>query len=482
MVSSAISKLETLLVNAQLVSAKEISACRSEIHAGTDEDDYLQLLERKQLLTNFQIDRVRKRDVDGLVLGGCKLLYRNASGSFARVYRAVRIDNGEMIGVKVLRERWSSDPASIQLFRHEGQVGKKLRHANIVPIFDVGTEGKHHFITMEFVEGGNLRDFVKIRKRLEPIEACRYILDIARGLEYAINLNGITHRDMKTTNVLMSSRGVAKVIDFGLAADDSFFNRPGSPDLAQAVEYTTLERNTSAPQNDPRSDLFFVGTIMFELLTGEPPYPRTRDVEERKRFGRYRDIRPISSVTPNLDWNVASVVDRLLQINPEHRYQSAGELADELQNILRKLGHKPEHLSRTASVANDTKTILCIEHRPKRQDVLREYFSKHSFRTLLLSDVDRAFTRLKNNPPDSVILFEDAIGERAIQDFKRILEITRGQKLVVLLVLSREHAASADELNQMDERGTALVQPIRLRDLRQSLQRALGIDQPESTT
>lgn len=477
MVSSTISDLERLLSQSQLVSKQDLSGCRSDVHAGMDEEEYLSLLERKQLLTNFQIDRIRKREVAGLVLGGCKLLYRNASGSFARVYRAVRIDNGEMIGIKLLRDRWSNDPASVQLFKHEGQVGKKLRHRNIVPIFDVRSEDPFHFIMMEFIEGGNLRDFIKIRKQLEPVEACRYVIDIAQGLEYAYNQHGITHRDMKTTNVLMSSQGVAKVIDFGLAADASFFNRPGSPDFAQAVEYTTLERNTNAPPNDPRSDLYFVGTILYELLTGEPPYPRTRDVEERKRFGRYRDVRPISSVLPQLDWNVAGIVDRLLQINPAHRHQSAGELAEETENVLRKLGHRlSPKPSQENSSATEAKTILCVEHRPKRQDVLREYFSKHGYRLLLVGDVDRAFTRLKNNPPDGLILFEDAIGERAIEDFKRVISLTRGGNLATILVLASEHAGEAEKLNAIDQRGRALTQPIQLRELRKTLQQAVGIN------
>lgn len=477
MVSQTISNLEKLLVDNQLVSSQDIAVCRSEVHAGMDEDEYLQLLERKQLLTNFQIGRIRKGEVAGLVLGGCKLLYKNASGSFARVYRAVRIETGEMIGIKLLRERWSTDPATIQLFKHEGHVGKKLHHRNIVPIYDVGSEGDFHFIMMEFIEGGNLRDFIKIRKQLDPVEALRYIIDIARGLECALSQGGTTHRDMKMTNVLMSSQGVAKLIDFGLAADDSFFNRPGSPDLAQAVEYTTLERNTNAPRNDPRSDLYFVGTILYELLSGEPPYPRTRDVDERKRFGRYRDIRPIGSVLPNLDWNVAGVVDRLLQISPAHRFQSARELAGELETLLAKLGHQPIAPKKRPSSTNDTKTILCVEHRPKRQDVLREYFSKHGFRLLLMSDIERAFTRLKNNPPDGLILFEDAVGDRAIEDFKRILAITRGGNLnAAVIVLAGEHADQAEKLSSLDERGNALVQPIRLRELRQTLQKTLGIE------
>lgn len=463
-------ELEDFLIQSRLLTANDVSSCRSEIHAGTEVSEYLQILERKQFLTTFQVGRIRKGETDGLVLGGCKLQYKNASGSFARVYRVERISDGKMLGMKVLRERWANDPTSVQLFRHEGQVGRKLTHPNIVPIYEVGHEGKSHFITMEFVEGGNLRDFIAIRKRLEPVEAFKYALDISRGLEYALT-QGITHRDMKTTNVLMSSQGVAKLIDFGLAADDAFFNRPGAPDLAQALEYSTLERNTGAPTNDPRSDLFFLGTILYELISGQPPYPRTRDREERKRFSRYRDIRPISAIMPSLDWQVASVIDRLMQINPGQRFQSAGELAAELVNVLAHLGHTTHNSgTKTRSEQRETKTILCVENRPKRQDVLREYFSKHGYRLLLMGDIDRAMNRVANDPPHGFILFGDVVGDRVVDDFKHALKMTAGSKVVSVLVLSGDQAGHENRLNCLDSRGRVLTQPIRLRDLRKAIQ------------
>src|SRR5690606_27344963 len=126
----------------------------------------------------------------------------------------------------------------------------RLKHKNIVPIYECAQQGSTHYIVMEFVEGGNLRDFIKIRGKLEPLEALRYGMQMAEALAYANGL-GITHRDMKTTNVLMSSQGIVKLIDFGLATDDSVLRRIGSTSFAQALEYSTLERFTGAPENDP---------------------------------------------------------------------------------------------------------------------------------------------------------------------------------------------------------------------------------------
>jgi eukaryotic-like serine/threonine-protein kinase len=473
MVPNSVDELEDMLLRLQLVDPQDVARCRRELDDSHNGAGLLELLESRQLLTPLQTQRLRKGEVDGLVLGGCKLLYRNASGSFARVFRGCRIDNGQMIGIKVLRDRWANDADTVRLFHREGEIGKRLKHPNIVPIFDVGTERNHHYITMEFVEGGNLRDFIRIRKKLEPVEALRHALEMARALDYALK-QGVTHRDLKLTNVLMSSQGVAKLIDFGLAADDAFLNRTSSPDLAQALEYSTLEKGSNAPKGDPRSDLFFLGTILYELLSGEAPYPRTRDRMERKQFNRYRDIRPVSSLEPKLPFRVAGIVDRLLQVNPELRYQSARELGDELENVLRELGHNPTADSGPLVTIAGMKTLLCVEHRPKRQDVLREYFTKHGFRVLLMNDIDRAFARMKNNPPDGLVLFGDALGERVVEDFKQALTLTRGRDVAIACVLSEDQVPGDEQLDQIDPRGAVLIQPVRLRDLREKLQQVLA--------
>lgn len=470
-VPPSINELTRLLIDRKILRPEELQNHLHQLGRSATSVELLQLLEKHQLLTPFQIKRIERGETDMLVLGGCKLLYQNASGSFARVYRACRLDNGQMIGVKVLRERWSNDRDTVQLFQREGEIGKRLKHPNIVPIFEVGSTGKHHFLTMEFVEGGNLRDFLKIRQKLVPEEALQYGLHIARALEAALAL-GLTHRDMKSTNVLMSSQGVAKLIDFGLAADDVFLNRSGSPDLAQALEYSTLEKNTNSTRNDPRSDLFFLGVILFELLTGELPYPRTRNRDERKDFSRYRDIRPVASVNPALPLPVTRIVSKLLQIHPDQRYQTPTELIADLGAVLKDLGQPVPAAPGSGVLARDTKVLLCVEHRPNRQDLLREYFTKKGYRVLLLPDADRALARLKTTTPCGVVFFGDAIGERIQTDYEQALTITAGKPVVVAAVLGEGQKELAGQLRHRHPHGIILRQPISLRDLRKSIENA----------
>ena len=157
------------LLRLKLVSEPEVAAVRRVLTPDDWGDELLAALEKQRLLTSFQAEKLRKSDYEGLVLGDYKLMYKNASGSFARVYRACSLYDNTMVGLKVLRERWSNDPESVRMFKREGEVGLRLKHANIVTVHDVAKEGKYHFFVMDFVEGGNLRDFLRIRGKLSPL-------------------------------------------------------------------------------------------------------------------------------------------------------------------------------------------------------------------------------------------------------------------------------------------------------------------------
>lgn len=470
-------KLSVELVRMRLVSQQDMDSCLQELQEkSTDDDQLIRLLERKNLITSFQAGRLKNNELDGLVLGDNKLMYQNASGSFARVYRAASLQDGRMIGVKVLRQRWAQDPETVKMFHREAEVCKQFQHKNIVPIYDVGVQDDTHYFTMEFVEGGNLRDFITIRKKLSPVEAINYTVDICEGLEYANRL-GYTHRDMKPTNVLMSIQGVAKLIDFGLAGED---DASGAGEAHQrAVEYGTLEKSTGAPRNDPRSDLYFVGTIFYELLCGKPPFPRTKDIEERKRPSRYSQVPSITTLEPDLPTPVVNVLEKLMAYQPFQRYQSATEAIQDLLEVRAQLddaGTVSRPAETKPSAEQELKmviappTILCVENRAKHQDVLREYLTRHGYRVLILSDIERAMNRIKENAPDCVVFMEDSIGAGAVEAFNHSLELDAD--LAAVLVLSEKNAAVKKTLQKTD-RSRILVQPIKIRNLRAKIQKVL---------
>lgn len=472
-----VDELGQLLVRLQLVEPAQLDECLARLGPNQRQpDDLLQALESTHYLTTYQVGRLARGEADALVLGDYKLMYRNASGSFARVFRACSVTDGRMVGLKLLRQRWAKDRQTVAEFHREAEVCRHLQHKNIVPIYEVGSQGDQHYFTMEFVEGGNLRDFINIRKKLSPAEAVRCALDMSEGLEYALT-QGLTHRDLKLTNVLMSTDGVAKLVDFGLAGEVDMSGAGRDDDVRRALEYAALESGTNAPANDPRSDLYFLGAILYELLTGTAPYPRTRDRAERRQLNRYSSVRPIRDVDPNIPTVVSDVIERLMTIGPDQRYQSATELIADLRRITPQLGDTPSIGSapRSSATGNNQEagdkslpTLMCIESRVKQQDILRDYLSKRGFRVLVLSDVERGLNRLRNNPPNGVIFMGESIGEATIRAFHEAEQLGRTSGFITLAILSEKQS---DWTRELDQTPTAriMVQPITMRALRREL-------------
>jgi len=284
---------------------------------------------------------------------------------------------------------------------------------------------------------------------------------------------GVTHRDLKLTNVLMSTQGVAKLVDFGLAGDEVMNSEAGGDSLQRALEYATLERGTNAPPNDPRSDLYFLGGIYYELLTGVPPYPRTHSREERRQFSRYASLRPIRTLDPNIPKSVAEIIERLMKTNPDQRYQSAGMVRADAREVLFELERpaKPVAAATEETTNNGRKpampTILFIEHRLKQQDIIRDYLSKRGFRVLLFNNVHRAISRLQSNPPDCVVLIGDSIGDELVEAYQQVRELN-GDRFINIAVLAERQAELMDKLEQT-ALSRVMQQPITLRELRREI-------------
>ncbi|NIL96985.1 MAG: protein kinase, partial [Planctomycetales bacterium] len=309
-------------------------------------DELKQALVGRELLTSYQLSRLMAGEKNGYFYGDYKVLYFVGSGSFARVYRAVQRATGQVFAVKVLRRRFCGDQSpNAQLvrdqFRREAKMGMTLRHPNITPIYDVGLDGDAHYLVMEFVEGRNLREFVEKRRQCEPEESLRLIMDVVSGLDYAFQ-RGIAHRDIKLSNILVSSRGTAKLVDFGLAALGKELDADMSGDLVnpRTVDYAALERATGVRRDDMRSDIYFVGCMLYHMLTGQSPLRETKNRMQRLNKARFQQIEPIRKLLPGLPPAVANLINKSLQFEPEKRYQSPKEFLVDLQNALQKL-HEP---------------------------------------------------------------------------------------------------------------------------------------------
>ncbi len=440
-------------------------------------DEFRQLLERRELLTNYQSERLMRGDRTGFFYGDFKVLYLIGSGTFARVYRAANRHNGEIRAVKVLRRRFADNPIEAERFLREGQMGATLRHPNIVPIYEVISRGDVPFLVMDFIEGRNLREFIKIRKKFDPADATRMVADVAAGLAYAFE-RGICHRDLKMSNILISSRGQAKLVDFGLAAaegqDDDETANP------RTIDYAGLERATGVRKDDNRSDIFFLGAIYYHLLSGVPPIVETRDRSQRLSRSRFTNITPIQQIDASLPKPVITIVNRAMEFNPVQRYQAPAEMVAELKSAIAKMSDPdaaadPSGRGKGGAAPGQQWSLMVVESKAKMQDLFRERLKSVGYRVLVTADPERALARFAENAKtaDCVLFSTSDLGESAVNAFNRLGEDEATKCIPAVLLLGEQHQSMMAKAKQ-DKHRVVICSPVKLRELRDVLARLLG--------
>ena len=326
-------KLAQRIHDARLMEAREIDSLLSKAggRGQADTELFTNFLLRGEHITNWQLRRLIEGHRKGYFYSDWKILYRIGEGTFARVYRASNVKTGDIKAIKVLRSRHSSNHEMREHFLREGRMVMKLRHPNIVPIYEVDQELDRIYMVMDFVEGQNLREYCKAHKKLSVLRAMNIVRDIAAGLAYASKEN-INHRDMKLSNVLLSSRGQAKLVDFGLATQEG-----DSGDLTggpRSIDYAGLERTTGVKRDDNRSDIFFLGCMLYQMLTGKPPMVETRERMKRLAADRFKEIEPVTNHDPNLPHRVVSVLSRMMEIDPQKRLQTPTLALKEIEQVI----------------------------------------------------------------------------------------------------------------------------------------------------
>jgi serine/threonine-protein kinase len=456
--------------------------CRREVYneIGGDEvpiEELTQFLLRRNFLTPYQIDRLLKGEQTGFYYGRNKILYFVGSGTFARVYRAVNQENGNVVAIKVLRQRFSNDPEKVESFKREAEVGTTLRHQNIVSVFEVGSLRGSHYIAMEFIEGPNLRDFLKVRKKLDPLQATILAADVARGLDYAFR-RGISHRDLKASNVLVSSVGQAKIVDFGLAGADPDLSDEALADLEnpRTIDYAALERATGVRKDDGRSDVYFLGCIYYNMLAGVPPLQETRDRLQRLSKSRFTDVIPLGEIAPEVPKIVVKVVGKAMELEPNARYQTPGELLGDVTALVRRL---KENVSDVESLAElsagpslKQRTVMVVESSTPLQDKFRDLFKSNGFRVLVTSDPHRPGNSFGDGqmPVDCVVFSTSDLADEALDAFNRFGEEPLTRTVPAILLLGPKHRSWAARAAVADHRIT-MTTPVKIKELRNAMDR-----------
>lgn len=473
------------IVDLGLATSQQLDAVWAELRTSKSElEDFKTLLLRKDLLTNFQLDRLLTGERLGYFYGPYKVLYMIGAGTFARVYRAVHKDTKRIVAVKVLRRRHRDQVVQVEQFLREGRMGLDLRHPNIVTIYEIQNDPRTPYLVMEFVEGETLREILKIRKRFSPMEGMRIIQDICTGLDFAYS-KGVTHRDLKLSNVLVTSSGRCKLVDFGLAAmaDTSSPEALADCPSARAIDYAALERGTGVKKGDSRSDIFFVGAIMQHILTGQAPLTETRDRMARLNVSRFQEIPSIGSLLPDLPPLCGAICNKALEFDPEKRYQTPGAMLVDVQAGIAKLekGTATEVPAQNGKQVQPGefdpeakegigKTVMVIESRMELQDLLRERLKSRGYRVLVFSDPSRAIERFSDSarPADCVVISAADLGEQALEAFNDLAssDETKDVPLVMLVDPKQQHIVRASKTS---EKHVLLPMPLKVRDLRAAL-------------
>jgi serine/threonine-protein kinase len=243
-------------------------------------------------------------------------------GGMARVYRGTDRTLGRPVAVKVLAEPFNRDRAFVARFRREARAAARLADPNIVSVFDTGSDGDVHFIVMELVDGRTLADRLERDGPFSPNEVARIGAKVARALA-AAHERGVVHRDVKPGNVMLTDDGGVKVVDFGIARASSAEEITRTGVVLGSPPYISPEQARGSP-GDERSDLYGVGCVLYEMLTGRPPFQAEDPVATLYRHV-HEDPPPPSSVRP-VPADLERVVLRCLQKDPAHRFASAREL------------------------------------------------------------------------------------------------------------------------------------------------------------
>lgn len=260
-------------------------------------------------------------------------------GGMGAVYKARHKVMDRIVALKIINAQLVGNEKAVERFRREVQAAAKLHHANIVTAFDADQAGDTHFLVMEFVEGTDLARYVEQEGPLPVPRACDFIRQAAQALQHA-HEQGMVHRDIKPHNLMLTSRGVVKVMDFGLArlahTEVSGAGLTGENVLMGTADYIAPEQAEDAHRADIRADIYSLGCSLYHLLAGKPPFEGGTVVQ--KIMAHANSAVRLAALPKSVPEDLRAILAKMLAKNPAQRYQTPEEVAQALASVMKSEG------------------------------------------------------------------------------------------------------------------------------------------------
>ena len=248
-------------------------------------------------------------------------------GGMGRVYKVLDTEVKEKVALKLIRPEVAEDEATIERFRNELKLARKVRHKNVCQMFDLGNDGETYFITMEYVPGEDLKNMIRMSGQLGVGTAVAVARQVAEGLAEAHKL-GVVHRDLKPSNIMVDRDGHVRIMDFGIARSLRSRGPTGAGVLVGTPEYMSPEQ-VDGKEADQRSDIYSFGVILYEMVTGHPPFEGDTPLSVAYKHKNEPPKDP-RTLTPSLPAGLSAIILKCLEKDREKRYESAEALLADL--------------------------------------------------------------------------------------------------------------------------------------------------------
>ncbi|HEY4385680.1 MAG TPA: protein kinase, partial [Ktedonobacteraceae bacterium] len=279
-------------------------------------------------------------DMLGLVIKGrYKLIDERGRGSFATVYVARDLEDNRIFAVKVMHMELSNDGELLARFQREARILQELSDPHIVRIFEYDSGNSMHYIVMDYIDGQNLKYYMLKEGQMDPMRAINYTRQIAEGLEAAYK-KSVVHRDIKPQNILINTKDMVKITDFGLARGRDTVTLTQTDVFMGTAYYIAPEQAESGRSADTRSDLYSVAIVLFEMLTGEPPYRGETAVDIVIKHMNEK-VPSICRLRPGLPNEMNNFMQRALAKDPAERYATPREFINALEQLQDRLRDMP---------------------------------------------------------------------------------------------------------------------------------------------